>query len=307
MRRLALPAAIAAATIAGFVAISLQLSGGALHDAAHPNWPLLATAFVVVALAQPLRAMAWRATLRGGGRLQGRVCRERRRARSSTPCCRRGSARLRRSACSACLGRQPLAGLPARHGQPRLRAPAGGPRVPHGRRRRGSVPAVPRLGALDDGRRLCARRGSDRPGRRSSTASSGECSPDASTASLPMRLPRRASSRTPEASSSRRGSSAGSASCSCCTRSESRSGLGAALVYMIVTGLANTAPILPGNAGVYQGAALGALAMVGEAGSKASRRRARRTALRKRRHSRRRAGRCRALRPPLRGRLARGV
>jgi hypothetical protein len=38
---------------------------------------------------------------------------------------------------------------------------------------------------------------------------------------------------------------------------------------MIVTGLANTAPILPGNAGVYQGAALGALAMVGEAGSKA--------------------------------------
>jgi uncharacterized membrane protein YbhN (UPF0104 family) len=46
-------------------------------------------------------------------------------------------------------------------------------------------------------------------------------------------------------------------------------GLGAALVYMIVTGLANTAPILPGNAGVYQGAALGALAMVGEAGSKA--------------------------------------
>ena len=46
-------------------------------------------------------------------------------------------------------------------------------------------------------------------------------------------------------------------------------GLGAALVYMIVTGLANTAPILPGNAGVYQGAALGALALVGEAGSKA--------------------------------------
>ena len=45
--------------------------------------------------------------------------------------------------------------------------------------------------------------------------------------------------------------------------------LGAALVYLIVTGLANTAPILPGNAGVYQGAAVGALAMVGEAGSKA--------------------------------------
>jgi uncharacterized membrane protein YbhN (UPF0104 family) len=63
-RRLLLPGVIAAATIAGFVAISLQLSGDALHHAAHPNWALLATAFVVVALAQPLRAMAWRTTLR---------------------------------------------------------------------------------------------------------------------------------------------------------------------------------------------------------------------------------------------------
>jgi hypothetical protein len=38
---------------------------------------------------------------------------------------------------------------------------------------------------------------------------------------------------------------------------------------MVVTGLANTAPILPGNAGVYQGAALGALALVDKAGEKA--------------------------------------
>ena len=38
---------------------------------------------------------------------------------------------------------------------------------------------------------------------------------------------------------------------------------------MTVTGLANTAPILPGNAGVYQGAAVGALAMVGHAGATA--------------------------------------
>ena len=45
--------------------------------------------------------------------------------------------------------------------------------------------------------------------------------------------------------------------------------LGAALVYMTVTGLANTAPILPGNAGLYQGAAVGALAMVGHAGATA--------------------------------------
>ena len=45
-------------------------------------------------------------------------------------------------------------------------------------------------------------------------------------------------------------------------------GLGTALVAT-VTGLANVAPILPGNAGLYQGAAVGALAMVGHAGATA--------------------------------------
>ena len=45
--------------------------------------------------------------------------------------------------------------------------------------------------------------------------------------------------------------------------------VGAALIYMTVTGLANTAPVLPGNAGLYQGAAVGALAMVGHVGSTA--------------------------------------
>src|SRR5207244_12191080 len=48
-----------------------------------------------------------------------------------------------------------------------------------------------------------------------------------------------------------------------------RVGIGAALLYMLVTGLANTAPLLPGNAGLYQGAALGALALVHEAGAHA--------------------------------------
>lgn len=46
-------------------------------------------------------------------------------------------------------------------------------------------------------------------------------------------------------------------------------GLGGALLYMVVTGLANVAPMLPGNAGIYQGAALGALSMLGHAGSSA--------------------------------------
>jgi uncharacterized membrane protein YbhN (UPF0104 family) len=47
-------------------------------------------------------------------------------------------------------------------------------------------------------------------------------------------------------------------------------GVGSALLYMVVTGLANTMPFLPGNVGLYQGAALGALAMAGEGGTHAA-------------------------------------
>jgi uncharacterized membrane protein YbhN (UPF0104 family) len=46
-------------------------------------------------------------------------------------------------------------------------------------------------------------------------------------------------------------------------------GVGAALLYMVVTGLANTMPFLPGNVGLYQGAAIGALAMAGHQGDSA--------------------------------------
>ncbi len=49
-----------------------------------------------------------------------------------------------------------------------------------------------------------------------------------------------------------------------------RAGVGTALLYMIVTGLANTEPLLPGNVGLYQGAAIGALAMAGVSGTQAS-------------------------------------
>jgi uncharacterized membrane protein YbhN (UPF0104 family) len=47
-------------------------------------------------------------------------------------------------------------------------------------------------------------------------------------------------------------------------------GIGSALLYMVVTGLANTMPFLPGNVGLYQGAALGALAMAGHGGTTAA-------------------------------------
>jgi uncharacterized membrane protein YbhN (UPF0104 family) len=46
-------------------------------------------------------------------------------------------------------------------------------------------------------------------------------------------------------------------------------GIGSALLYMVVTGLANTMPFLPGNVGLYQGAAIGALAMAGHGGDTA--------------------------------------
>src|SRR6185437_15048258 len=46
-------------------------------------------------------------------------------------------------------------------------------------------------------------------------------------------------------------------------------GIGSALLYMVVTGLANTMPFLPGNVGLYQGAAIGALAMAGHNGDTA--------------------------------------
>jgi uncharacterized membrane protein YbhN (UPF0104 family) len=46
-------------------------------------------------------------------------------------------------------------------------------------------------------------------------------------------------------------------------------GVGSALLYMVVTGLANTMPFLPGNVGLYQGAAIGALAMTGQDGTTA--------------------------------------
>src|SRR5919198_1222786 len=46
-------------------------------------------------------------------------------------------------------------------------------------------------------------------------------------------------------------------------------GVGSALLYMVVTGLANTMPFLPGNVGLYQGAAIGALAMAGHNGDSA--------------------------------------
>ena len=266
-RRLLLPGAIAVATIAGFVAISFQLSGGALHHAAHPSWPLLATAFVVVALAQPLRAMAWRTTLRGAVDFK---------------------AVFAASAVGSFLDTV----LPARLGEASkvgvLRVSAGR-RWPGFPRAAGSLLCAHMLEAITFlmvGAAAAAFLPFPDWARWTMVGGFALAAGAIGLAAVLHRwaghfLPRRVDAFLSDAAASPRVllHAGGILLATWIVRWLGivlllhalgvEVGLGAALVYMIVTGLANTAPILPGNAGVYQGAALGALALVGEAGSKA--------------------------------------
>jgi uncharacterized membrane protein YbhN (UPF0104 family) len=266
-RRLVLPAAIAVATVAGFVVVSLQVSGGALHRAAHPNWPLLATAFVVAALAQPLRAMAWRTTLR---------C----------------SVDFKAVYAASAVGSFLDTVLPARLGEASkvgvLRVSAGR-RWPGFSRAAGSLLCAHLLEAiafLVVGAAAAAFLPFPEWARWTMIGGFALAAGTIGTAALLHHkigrlLPRRVDRFFADASASPRvlAHAFGILVATWVVRWLGivlllhalgiEAGLGAALVYMVVTGLANTAPILPGNAGVYQGAALGALAMVGEAGAKA--------------------------------------
>jgi uncharacterized membrane protein YbhN (UPF0104 family) len=266
-RRLLLTSAIAAATIAGFVIVSLRVSGGALQHATHPHWPLLAAAFVVVALAQPLRAMAWRATLRS-------------------------QIDFRAVYAASAVGSFLDTVLPARLGEASkvgvLRVSSGA-RWPGFGRAGGSLlcahllesiaflavgavaaPFLPlpdwarwtmlggfvlAVGAIGAAALLRRKLGRVLPRGVTSFLDGAAAPPRILVHAglillatwivrwLGMTLLLHAFGI--------------------------QVSLGAALAYVIVTGLANTAPILPGNAGVYQGAAMGALALVGHAGSKA--------------------------------------
>lgn len=262
-----LPGAIAAATVAGLVGVSLQVSGGALDRASHPSWPLLAAAFVVMALAQPLRAMAWRATLR---------------------CSLDFKAVYAASAVGAFLDTV----LPARLGEASkvgvLRVSAGR-RWPGCSRAAGSLVCanlVEAIAFLTVGAAAAAFLPIPDWARWTMVGGSALAAAAIGTAALLHHkvgrfLPRRLDRFLADASASPRVLVHAGAILVATwivrwlgivlllNALGIEAGLGAALVYMIVTGLANTAPILPGNAGVYQGAALGALAMVGEAGSKA--------------------------------------
>ena len=266
-RRHLLTIVIALATIGAFVAVAFQASGSALHAATSPSWPMLATAFVVMALAQPLRALAWRATLRQPVDFKAIYA-------------------------ASALGSFLDTVLPARLGEA---SKVGVLRVSAGRRWPGFSRAA---GSL-----LCAHlleaaafvlvgagavfflpfpdwaRGTLAGGF--GLAAGGIVLAAVLHRKIGRRLPRGldrflAAAAAPPRVIAHAGiillatwivrwfgmvlllNAVGV-----------KAGLGAALVYLIVTGLANTAPLLPGNAGVYQGAALGALALVGQAGSKA--------------------------------------
>ena len=266
-RRHLLGIAIALATVGAFAAVALEVSGGALAQATTPSWPLLAAAFVVAALAQPLRALAWRATLRepvGFGPVYT----------------------------ASSVGSFLDTVLPARLGEA---SKVGVLRVSAGRR----WPGFPRAA----GSLLCAHLleaiafvsvGAmaafflPLPGwaRWTLVAGFGTAAGGIILAAV---LHRRAGRVLPGAVD--RFLSAAAAPPRVLLHAGGillatwivrwlamvlllhafwvEAGLGAALAYLIVTGLANTAPLLPGNAGVYQGAAMGALALVGQAGSKA--------------------------------------
>jgi glycosyltransferase AglD len=267
VRRYVLPVAIAVATVAAFAIVARRTAGDAVSAAASPNWLLLAAAFAVGAVIQPLRALAWRQTLGPG-------------------------IEFRAVYSASAIGSFLDTVLPGRVGEAAkvavLRA-ASAERWPGLPRAGGSLLAT----HLTEAIAFCligATAGLFLPvpgwvrG-----ALVGSVTFAAGGIVLAAVLHRRLGRRLPSWADGFL--EAAGAPRSVLLRTLAillaswalrwlgvtltlnalgvHAGLGAALVYMTVTGLANVAPILPGNAGLYQGAAVGALAMVGHAGASA--------------------------------------
>ena len=267
MRRILLTCSIVLGTVGAFALVALKTSHGAVQAATSPNWTLLAAAFAVAAGVQPLRALAWRATLRQ-------------------------PIDFRAVYAASAIGSFLDTVLPARLGEASkvgvLRV-ASGPRWPGLSRAAGSLLSAHLLEAI-----AFALVGAASafflpfPGwaRTALVAGLGSAAAGLIVATvlhqrIGRRLPRvldkfLAGAAAPPSVLARAG---GLLLATWIVRWFGillllnavgvEAGLGAALLYMVVTGLANTAPILPGNAGVYQGAALGALALVNQAGEKA--------------------------------------
>jgi uncharacterized membrane protein YbhN (UPF0104 family) len=259
---------IAAATVGAFAVVALRLSHGALAAATSPRWGLLGCAFLVAAVMQPLRAFAWRTTLR------------------------EGDVAFREIYAASAIGSFLDTVLPGRMGEASKVAVL---RVASGKR----WPGFPKAG----GSLLCAHLLEATAFATIGAASAfflplpgwaryalvGALAAAGGGIGLAALLHRKLGRRMPAAidrflagTSAPRPVLAKALGILLLTWTARWGGIflllhafgvqasaGAALVYMIVTGLANTAPLLPGNAGLYQGAAVGALAMVGHAGASA--------------------------------------
>jgi uncharacterized membrane protein YbhN (UPF0104 family) len=266
-RRYLLPVAIAGATVAGFAVVAQRTAGSAVDAATSPNWALLAAAFAIGAIVQPLRALAWRQTLGG-------------------------AVGFRAIYASSAIGSFLDTVLPGRLGEASkvgvLRA-ASGERWPGLPRAGGSLLAA----HLTEAIAFCmvgAIAGTFLPvpswARGALVgavvlAGGGILVAAALHHKLGRKLPKWADGFL-AAAGAPRVVLLRTLAILVATWAVRWVGVlltlnavgvhaspGAALVYMTVTGLANTAPILPGNAGLYQGAAVGALAMVGHAGAHA--------------------------------------
>ena len=267
VRTFLIPLAIAGATVAGFIVVARQTASGAVSVATSPNWFLLSLAFAVGAVVQPLRALAWRQTL--GGRVGFRAIYVASAIGSFLDTVLPG--RLGEASKVAVLrvaAAERWPGLP-RAGGSLLAAhlmeaiafclvgATAGTFLPFPAWARGALVGALILAA---GAILLAAALHHKIGRRLPKWADGFLA--AAAAPRPVLL------RTLAILVGTWGvrwigvlltlNAVGV-----------KASLGVALIYMTVTGLANTAPLLPGNTGLYQGAAVGVLAMVGHVGSHA--------------------------------------
>jgi uncharacterized membrane protein YbhN (UPF0104 family) len=266
-RRSYLIIGIVLATVGAFVMVGLQTGHGAMHAMAHPHWPLLIAAFAVSAGVQPLRALAWRMTLREPIEFKAIYA-------------------------SSAIGSFLDTVLPGRLGEASKAAVlrvASGPRWPGFARAAGSLLCAHLLEAI-----AFALVGAVSAfflpfPNWARGAMMGGLGLAAGVIFAAVLLHKKIGHKLPKAVD--RFLAGAAAPPSVLIRAGGtllltwlvrwgaiflllhsvgvKASVSAALLYMIVTGLANTAPILPGNTGVYQGAAIGALALVGFAGSNA--------------------------------------
>jgi glycosyltransferase AglD len=267
VRKYVLPAAIAVATLAAFAVVARRTAGDAVSAAASPNWLLLAAGFSVGAVVQPLRALAWRQTLGRGVEFRAIYAASAIGSFLDTILPGRlGEAAKVATLRAASAERWP--GLPRAGGSLLathlteaiafcLVGAIAGAFLPVPGWVRGALLAAVLLagGAILIAAVLHHKLGRRLPAWADGFLASAGAPRPVLLRTLAILLATWAVRWLGVALT--------------LNALGVHAGLGTALVYMTVTGIANVAPILPGNAGLYQGAAVGALAMVGHAGASA--------------------------------------